>query len=411
MTISSTDRPLYTTRTGCRACGSALDTVLDLGELRLSGFPESSEIQPPKAPLDLAWCAECGLVQLRQTVDPDLLYRKYWYRSSVNETMVAELQDIVKKATRDYVKLRKEDIVMDIGANDGTLLRTYPVEVTRIAFEPALNFSAELRGACDLLVADYFPKGLGHLLDIDGKVKILTSIACFYDLDDPHSFVEGVARVLHPDGVWVVQFQDLLGMLESTAWDNIGHEHLAYYSLTAFDRLIASHGLRVVDLEWRAINGGSLRLVVQRAWVTPRSRRPSVQRLKEVVLTRERLAAFATAVEEHSERLCETLEHLRMSGQAIDIYGASTKANTLLQYCGLGPATIRQAVERDKEKWGRMTVTGVPIVSEEQWRKDPAPVTLVGIWQFREAVLKREKEYLMAGGSFIFPLPKVEAVG
>ena len=398
----------------CRVCGGVLDTVLDLGNLAISTFPRPTDPSPPstRAPLDLCQCRDCALVQLRHTVAPDLMFKQYWYQSGINETMHAELQSIVAQAVA-RVPISAGDYVLDIGANDGTLLEAYlPASVfpCRIAIEPADNFQQALAPHCDWRIHDYFPTRL--LTPYGDQIKIITQIACFYDLDDPGMAVAEVARLLAPDGVWIVQFQDLHQMIHATAFDNICHEHLVYYSLGSFERLIAPYGLRVVDAERRAINGGSLRLTIMHNLARLRGGSvAAIRQAEEGCEHWQTLERFAWHVGEATRQIRGAVETAHAQGQIIDLYGASTKGNTLLQYCTLGPDQLRQAWERSLEKIGRQTITGIPIVIEAVGRADPPDLLLAGIWQFRDAIIRRERSYLAGGGMLLFPLPKVDLVG
>jgi NDP-4-keto-2,6-dideoxyhexose 3-C-methyltransferase len=219
--------------------------------------------------------------------------------------------------------------------------------------------------------------------------------------------------VFHPEGVWVVQFQDLHQMIEATAFDNICHEHLCYYSLSSFERLITPYGLTVVDAERRAINGGSYRIYVKHAGAAYSSdasaRLFDLQVAEHACEEWHTLEKFAWRVGEARKQIHGAIASAQY-GRPIDLYGASTKANTLLQYCGLDHVVIRQAWERSPAKWGRQTVTGIPIVSEAIGRDDPPGMLLAGIWQFRDAILRREAEYLARGGTLLFPLPQVDLV-
>lgn len=394
----------------CRWCGGDLFSVLDLGALALSDFPLPGGAEPVRVPLDLSQCERCKLVQLRHTVEPDEMFRRYWYRSGINETMRAELQDVVTRA-RDLVLLNDGDTVVDIGANDGTLLSYFPPGVQRVAFEPALNLQEPLRQHATQVIADYFPHAAFRL----DPAKLIFSIACFYDVDVPDRFVQAIAGLLHPEGAWIVQFQDLHQMIAATAFDNICHEHLIYYSLASFERLILPYGLRIVDAQVRPINGGSLRLTVMHKEEASHPRHAltlreveKVRRWEEGCEHWETLERFAWRVGE-ARRQIQSVLHVtgRMS---IDLYGASTKGNTLLQYCGIGPELVRQAWERSPEKVGRETITGIPIVSEADGRHDPPELLFCGIWQFRDSMLKREASYLATGGTILFPLPSVDLV-
>lgn len=408
-------RPLYTTRTTCRACGGGLDPVLRLGDLHLSDFPLPDEPDPPTAPLDLVVCQACELVQLRHTVDPDLLYSRYWYQSGINETMRAELADVVQAAQGIVGSVQKNrSVVVDIGANDGTLLSLYPTgkgSPLRIAFEPAGNVQDRLHQHAQVVFQECFPSPASKGIP-DRSVTILTSIAMFYDLEDPQAFVQEVDRVLAEGGVWIVQMQDLGQMIGATAFDNICFEHLCYYSTRTFANLLAAYDLRVTRVERRAINGGSLRFTIQRTSQAQTgcvfSDTADIEPVSWSAIER-----FASRAVRYKTMLTGMIARWQESAQAIDLYGASTKANTLLQWCGLDRTKIRCAVERSPEKVGRVTPgTRIPIVSEEAWRADPerANTTLVGIWSFRDAILEREADYIRQGGALIFPLPQVEVV-
>lgn len=388
--------------TTCRACGSSMYSILDLGLIVPSDFLRPDQPDPAALPLDLCLCDTCGLVQLRHTADPDALFRQYWYRSGINETMRAELADIVQAAMSYVGPLKYSDTVVDVGANDGTLLSFYQRgSCHRIAYEPAFNLFSALQPHADVVVSDFFPgtRGLSAT-----SVKVLTSIAMFYDLDDPRAFIAEVDRILTEDGVWILQFQDLAQMVEAGAFDNICHEHLCYYSLYSFAALLAGTNLRVADVERRAINGGSLRIVVRRL---PYPTRPAVLDL----LGQEIPVSTPQAVEKFAWRAAMTAAQIRNLVQQatslgpVDLYAASTKSATLLQYAFLG-GFLRQAVERTPEKVGLVTSgTRIPIVSEETWRADPAPVTLIGAWQFADTFQWRESAYLADGGTFLVPLP------
>ena len=390
-----------------------LDTIFDLGVLYLSDFGKPTDPDPPRAPLDLCACVECQLVQLRYTTAPDLMFRKYWYLSSINETMRDELADIVQKA-QELVPLEAGDVVMDIGANDGTLLAAYPgnLPLLKVAYEPAENLQDRLKAHAGIVVPDYFPRPVHDPAAdlIERRVKILTSIAMFYDLDDPKLFIREVGRMLHQDGVWIVQFQDLHQMLKATAFDNICHEHLIYYSLETFEDMIAYEGLKVVKVELRPINGGSYRIYVRHNHHPADESVNAARHLEAGCQDWDQLQKFAWRARMIQSQIRGVLHHLRANGKTVDVYGASTKFNTIAQCCGIGPDVVRQAWERSPAKFGLHTVTGIPIVNEIEGRLDPPDALLVGIWQFRESILRRESRYLSNNRAMIFPLPHVEIV-
>lgn len=404
---------LYTTRTTCRGCeGPFLTTVLDLGTPVLSDFIRRTDPDPARVPLDLVVCEDCDLVQARHTTAPEVLYRKYWYRSSVNETMRTELADVVGKASLLVGDLTKHDLVLDIGANDGYLLSCYqgPDRPVRIAFEPARNLNDLLRPHTDLLVANLFPMELENIIEFRRGIAIITSVAMFNHVDAPRPFIAAIDHLLHDDGVWVMQVQDLAGQVQTMAYDNVCHEHVTYYSAATFEALLAPFDLHVVATEPRAINGGSLRFYVRRRH-QPRWASADTARRAEAWLDVEALQRFAARVHHHKAQLVSTIDFFLGQGCDIDLYAASTKSSTLLQHCGLAADRIRCAVERSEEKFGLVTSgTRIPIVPEGEWRADPAMVTLLGAWQFRDAFVQREHAYLARGGRFLCPLPQAELI-
>lgn len=401
----------WTTHRGCRVCGASFDPLLDLGAVVVSTFLDPATPDPPAVPLNLVICSRCDLVQLKDTVDPDLLFRTYgyWYQSGVNEVMAAELADVVAQASRVIGGFRTVDMVLDIGANDGTLLAAYTGAFSRQPFrvgvEPATEFTDRLTAKCDLTLTDYFPQATKGLLD--AACRVITSVACFYNAPDPVACVAEIDRLLHPLGVWIVQMQDLGQMVVQTAYDNIVPEHLFTYSARTFAYLLRPFDLHITHVERRAINGGSLRFHVQRKAVGT----PVPLMVWDLDADREALDRFAWRVGQHKAQLQGTIAHLRDFGCDIDLIGASTKGSTLLQHCWLDHSVIRRAVERTPEKVGKVTSgTRIPIVSEAEWRRDPAPHALLGIWPWRDAIIRREAGYLVGGGSIIVPLPRVEVV-
>jgi len=331
----------------CRACRGILDPFLWLGTIQLTGYLAPDEEARPSGPLTLCACAECRLVQLDHTTPRDLLFSRYWYLSGINETMRAELADVVDRANVWADAQARGEVVLDIGANDGTLLACYEGRghAVRIAYEPALNLQPALHQHAEMVVADYFPNGYKQIKPFEGQVRIITSIAMFYAVDNLDPFLAAIKALLHRDGVWIVQLQDLDQMIAATAYDNICHEHLTYWSMSTFDTLLRRYELQVSHVERRAINGGSLRFYVQH---TGKFVAPSVidQREKEHGCDSwTALEEFARQVEHSKTQLRAALGIRRKAGQTIDLYGASTKANTLLQVCCLDRRWLRWAWE------------------------------------------------------------------
>jgi len=246
----------------CRSCKSKkIIPVLSLGEQYLSDFYKGNK-KPKRFPLEIVLCTKCSLVQLLHTISPEVLYHKrYGYKSGINQTMKNELRDVVEKSQK-LVKSKQKYTVLDIGANDGTLLGYYSKNIFRIGVEPIKKFKIELQKTSNVVVNDFFnyKSVIKHSPFV--KFHIISAISCFYDIDEPNTFVSDVAKLLHDDGIFVIQ-QNYLGlMIENRAFDNIVHEHLEYYSLNSLENLLNRHGLEVFHIELRKINGGSFRTYV-----------------------------------------------------------------------------------------------------------------------------------------------------
>jgi NDP-4-keto-2,6-dideoxyhexose 3-C-methyltransferase len=385
--------------TACRSCGSGkLETVLDLGNLCVSDFIKPGDAED-RAPLELVVCLDCSLVQLRHTVERDRLYRgSYWYRSGTNESMRAALRDVVEDACS---RVPGAKCVLDIGCNDGTMLRMFPQEWTRCGFEPS-NLAEEAQEGNDTIWRNYFT-GWPTIQRWD----IITSIAMFYDLDDPNAFVKAIKDWLHPDGVWVVQFQDLRAMLTCNGFDNICHEHLLYLSEIAFTELVARHGLRVDDVSYNNTNGGSVRYIVRHG-----EQESSLRTWAQGFSDAWELISFSKQVEQLKRDTLNLLWRLKGEGKLVLGYGASTKGNTLLQYYGIDASLLPAIAERAPEKVGRQTVgSHIPIISEEEMRRLRPDYLFVLPWHFVGAFRKREADFLARGGQFILPLPTLITLG
>lgn len=411
--------------TACRICGSrALTPVLSLGNQYVSDFLDEDSTPGQRAPLDLVLCnAEnggCGLLQLRHTVDQDQMYRNYWYRSGVNQTMRAALADVAEKAEQ-LAHLKSEETVVDTGSNDNTLLLSYTAaKLRKVGFEPAKNLMPYANHPEVHVINDYFSADTFHKHCPQTHAKVLTSIAMFYDLEDPNQFTADVKSILDKDGLWVIQMMYLPTMLEEDIFDNICHEHLEYYSLLSLESLLSRHGLKIIDVELNDVNGGSYRTYIthtDNTSVKPfagAEARIEQLRQKEAALhldTAKPYEAFTQHVKEIKQQIVDFIESEKAKGKSIYVYGASTKGNTLLQYFGLDNSVIAAAAERNPDKWGKHTVgTNIPIISEDEARAAKPDYFLVLPWHFLKEFLVREKEYLDNGGKFIVPLPKFQII-
>ena len=410
----------------CRLCGSSsLTSVFDLGEQYIAGAffrEEVPAVHQRRYPLELVRCDKaedldaCGLVQLRHTLPRNILFGTYGYRSGINKTMTDNLREIADRA-ETIVDLRGEDTVLDIGCNDGTLLASYSVAgLDKIGMDPADDVTRYAVEQGFEVVSDFFSAKGFHTARPNRKARVITSIAMFYDLDDPLSFTRDIASILSPDGVWVLEHTCLTQLISATAFDSICHEHLTYFSLHQFEWMIEQAGLVLHDLEENSMNGGSLRLFVRPKTADPATKEQN-QRL-ELIREKERKLKLneCGVYDEFRDRCEKTRVALRKlvldlieEGKTIYIYGASTKGNVILQYCEFDVQTFAAAADRNPDKHGAITLgSKIPIISEEEARQVRPDFFLILPYHFLEEFLEREKDFLQAGGKFIVPLPEVK---
>lgn len=412
-------------RNTCRVCGSsALTKVIDIGEQFLQGsFVKPGKEVPPmrKIPTVLLRCDPtidenaCGLLQMAHSVPPEILYSAYWYRSGTNQTM----RDHLKGIACDAIAMVNKPVarVLDIGCNDGTLLNNYPKNFVKYGVDPsdvAREISGEIRA-----IQDIFPSE--KLMDeiADNKFDIITSIAMFYDLESPVNFVNSIKQILDKEGVWIFEMSYMPSMLELNSYDTICHEHLEYYSLAVIEHILKITGMKLIKAELNDINGGSIRCFAthlnnyvyhDKAY----SQSITDLRKREFDLeldTDKPYKYFQDIIEKHKNDLITLLKKLRSEGKKIHIYGASTKGNTILQWCGIDNRIIDFAAERNPDKYGATTLgTDIPIISEAESRSMKPDYYLVLPWHFKKEFLVREKSMLDQGVGLIFPLPEIEIV-
>jgi hypothetical protein len=408
----------YSAITRCRVCRRTdLMSVLDLGEQVLTGvFPKSRDAQVTAGPLQLVWCSHCCLVQLAHTYGAGEMYGdSYGYRSSLNQSMVRHLQRKIRLLEK-LVALRPGDTVLDIGSNDATSLKAYTTpSVHRVGIDPIGSKLQEhyTEGIC--LVPDFFSAATYRQARFE-PARIVTSIAMFYDLDDPTEFARQVGEVLASDGVWHFEQSYLPSMLRMCSYDTICHEHLEYYTLRVVKRILDEAGLEIIDVEMNAINGGSFAVTAARTGHGRHVNRPVIQWLLEQegdlhLDTPRPFRDFEERVYRHRRDLTRLLHALVADGKAVFGYGASTKGNVVLQFCGIDDRQVRAIAEVNEEKFGCYTPgTGIPIVSEAEAADARPDYCLVLPWHFRDGIIQRETSFLERGGKMIFPFPEIEIV-
>lgn len=407
----------YTRLEACRVSGSRnLIPVLHLGEQELTGvFPRPGE-PVTSGPLELVWCPDSGLLQLGHSFDPGEMYgENYGYRSGLNASMVRHLTQKIGFLEK-LADLKPGDTVLDIGSNDATSLKAYSTSsLTRIGIDPTGMKFKEYYPDDIKLVPDFFSAANFRKVS-QQQAQIVTSIAMFYDLDNPIAFASDIASVLAPEGVWHFEQSYMPAMLRTVSYDTICHEHLEYYSLGVVKLILEAAGLRLIDVQMNSINGGSFAVTAG----LKTSNRPANDAVIDWLLGQEDrmglntvrpFREFEDRVFRHKADLVRLLQALAADGKKVLGYGASTKGNVTLQFCGITEKEVPAIAEVNPEKYGRVTPgTRIPIISEADAKAMNPDYYLVLPWHFKEGILQREQEYIAKGGKFIFPFPEIEIV-
>lgn len=403
----------------CRVSGSAdLIEVLNLGTQALTGvFPGSLTDKVTDGPLNLMLCPTSGLLQLGYSYDNEDMYgESYGYRSGLNSSMIEHLKRKVQSLT-NMISLKPGDLVLDVGSNDGTLLSCYPDYLRRVGIDPTAEKFREYYTSGVEYISDFFNTEV--LLHTLGRVKpkIITSISMFYDLEDPRKFVEDIESILDPTGIWHLEQSYMPSMLRTNSYDTVCHEHLEYYSLEVIKNLVEKAGLKIIDVVMNSINGGSFAITVCKV---DSPLRPNTALIDWLIDQEHRMGLrtprpyriFEENVYRHREDFVRLVSSLRNDGKTIAGYGASTKGNVLLQFCGFTSDHISSIAEVNKDKFYKYTPgTKIPILPEEQVKLMRPDYLLVLPWHFRDHIIRRESAYLNSGGKLIFPLPEIEIIG
>lgn len=401
----------------CRICSNnALEPILDLGKQCLSGFfPETWEQNPPRAPLVLAKCPECHLVQLQHSFDVSMLYGEhYGYCSSLNSAMVGHLKTKIKYL-QTLVRLESGDVVLDIGSNDGTSLSFYPPDVRAVGFDPSAAKFRHFYRKDALLIVDFF-NAEAFKKELGGeKAKIVTSIAMFYDLPNPQEFVLQIKEVLADDGVWHFEQSYMPAMLQANSYDTVCHEHLEYYSLGQVKYMLDRADMKIIDVQFNDVNGGSFAVTAshKRSYYAEAGCIPDIlANESEMGLgTMAPYLKFREQAFKHADAVKVFFEQMKRAGKLVLGYGASTKGNILLQFCELGPKDLPAIAEVNSFKFGKFTPGSlIPIISEDEAIDMGPDVFFVLPWHFKENLIKREQDFLTTGGKMLFPLPNMELV-
>ena len=406
----------YTEIDKCRACGSKdLRTVLDLGSQYIVNFVEDPKQRADKSPIHLIVCINCRLVQLKHSVNPDRLFREFFYYSGINTTMKNHLADLVEQS-RQIEPVYPGDYVISIGENDGWMLSNYPRNINTIGIEPAKNMIPLLKKNCTLALNDYFSSSaVAYLKEHKIKAKHIHAIAMFYDVNEPLEFCENIKEVLHPDGVFVIQMNYLRTMLQNVAVDNILHEHVTFYSVQSLEPILCKAGLKIFHVSFNDINGGSIRIYICHEEADRMTYFNYIECIADEnkwfgpaydSKLNDKLTFFANRVNTARDKLQKFISE-QAKHKKIYAYGASTRGASLLQVMGLKYPQISAAVERNPVKVGKyMAGLNIPIISEKDMREAPPDFLLILPYFFFNEFKDRESEFLKNGGRFIIPLPE-----
>lgn len=414
------------TRTSaCRSCGNMeLEGILSLGRMPLANALLTAEqIARPEEtyPLDLAFCPGCSLVQITETVPPEILFREYFYLSSFSETMLRHAEQIAGQLVHSR-GLGPNSLVVEVASNDGYLLQYYKqAGVTVLGIEPATNIARVAEDERGIpTICDFFGAALGEHLRTEGRrADVIHANNVLAHVSDLNGFLRGISRLLKDDGLVVVEVPYVKDMIDRSEFDTIYHEHLSYFSLTALDRLFRRHGLSIHDVERLPIHGGTLRVYAgvesgeEASAMTEQSRAAALIREETSwgVGEVDYYLGFGANVERLRLELLELLHKLKSEGKRIAVYGASAKGSTLLNYFGIGRETLDYVVDRSTVKQGYYTPgTRLPIHAPERLLDEMPDYVLLLTWNFADEILEQQSEYRNRGGRFIIPIPSVKVV-
>ena len=396
--------------TKCLLCkNNKLKSLFDLGNLYVSNFVKKKDINKgTKSRLNLLYCTKCTLIQLSHLAPQEIMYRRfYWYKSGVTKTMREGLKELFYDCVAE-AKLKRNDVVLDIGANDGTLLKYFKKRKFKtIGCEPANNLKNELKKNCNYIIDNFWSKkALFKILNKKKvkKPKLITAIGMFYDLEDPNKFIKDAAESLDENGIFVAQLMSFKSMIDKNDLGNICHEHIEFYSFKSIKYLFEKNGLEIFKISSNDINGGSHRFYCRKF------NKGSIKLPNENVI--KMMKEFVYRVKKNKMTTLKFINKQIKKNKKIFLYGASTKGNTVLQYYGLNKRIIPYAAERTPFKWGKYTIgTGIKIISEKEAKKLKPDFFFVTPWGFIKEFIKREKNWLNKGGKFILPFPQMKIIG
>jgi len=402
----------------CRICNSVnFYELFSLGNLSFTGkFTKSKKNNTPRDYLNLVMCKKCKLVQLDRSFNPKFLYSKdYGYRTGINKTMTEHVKTVVKEAIK-ISKVKKDDYVLDIASNDATLLNFYDKKFIKVGVDPISAKYKKFYKNIDFNLSDFFSYRLLKKNNLNKKFKIITTLSMFYDLKKPTFFVKDIKKILHKDGIFILEHADLLSIIKNCLFDTICHEHLEYYSSKIIINLMKKNKLRVFDIKQNNINGGSMRYFIchnNSIYLTNYKILNSVLNDEKKYSLENKITynKFYNKINLVKKKIKKLIIKIKSNNKSIHGYGASTKGNVLLQYFNISNDYIEYIADRNKQKVNSYTPgTKIKIISEKTSRKMKPDYYLVLPWHFKSEIIKRETKTRKKGTKLIFPLPKIQII-